>query len=231
MNKIRKIIPALDVKKLEEVVNLIKAVDQHPILYGYKIGFSLGLTYGLPKIVEAIRAISDKPVIYDHQKAATDIPDTGKLFALVMKESGVDEVILFPQAGPATLQAWVEALKEKELTVIVGGIMTHPKFVISEGGYIRDDGVWEMYRLSHSLGVDRFVVPLTKPEATRKLYAEAALDDGCVFYSPGYGKQGGDPQEFDFLRTHFLIIGRSLLQAANPLDYLSGVEKDLQRLK
>jgi orotidine-5'-phosphate decarboxylase len=226
-DKVRKVIPALDVTDLGQLEALIKKIANADPIYGYKVGFSLGLTFGLPKVVEIIKTISDKPVIYDHQKAATDIPDTGKLFAKVMKESGIDEVILFPQAGPATLEGWVDGVKDQNLKVIVGGIMTHPKFVVSEGGFIRDEAVIEMYRLSHQMGVDSFVVPLTKPDATRNLYEKAKLDDNCIFYSPGYGKQGGQAADFRFLKTHYLIIGRSLLQADDPLAYLDTVQKDL----
>ena len=225
MNKIRKIIPALDVTDLKRLEALIKEIDSQELIYGYKAGFSLGLTHGLPRVVATIRKYSDKPIIYDHQKAATDIPDTGKLFAKTMKDSGVDEVILFPQAGPVTLEAWVKAVQELDMKVIVGGIMTHPKFVVSEGGFIRDEAVIEMYRKSFELGVRDFVVPLTKPEATKKLYKEAGLDETCSFYSPGFGKQGGDAAQFAFLKTHYMIIGRSLLQAEHPLEYLNSVEK------
>ena len=112
MDKIRKVIPALDVTDLKQIEELIEAIDSQDVIYGYKAGFSLGLTHGLPKVVESIRKYSQKPIIYDHQKAATDIPDTGKLFAQTMKNSGIDEVILFPQAGPATLEAWVKAVQE-----------------------------------------------------------------------------------------------------------------------
>ncbi len=227
MNNIRKVIPALDVTDLNRIESLIKSIDTLDIIYGYKAGFSLGLTHGLPKVVETIRKFSDKPIIYDHQKAATDIPDTGKLFAKTMKDSGVDEVILFPQAGPVTLEAWVQAVQELEMKVIVGGIMTHPKFVASEGGFIRDEAVIEMYRKSFELGVRNFVVPLTKPEATKKLYAQAGLDDSCAFYSPGFGKQGGDAAQFAFLKTHYMIIGRSLLQAEDAVGYLERVGKEI----
>lgn len=227
MDKIRKIIPALDVTDLKRIEQLIEAIDSQEIIYGYKVGFSLGLTHGLPKVVETIRKYSNKPIIYDHQKAATDIPDTGKLFAQTMKDSGIDEVILFPQAGPATLEAWVKAVQDQDMEVIVGGIMTHPKFVVSEGGFIHDEAVIEMYQKSFGLGVNSFVVPLTKPDAVKKLYQEAGLDENCVFYSPGFGKQGGDAAQFDFLKTHYLIIGRSLLQAENPIQYLRTVEKEV----
>lgn len=226
-DKIRKVIPALDVIDLSAVENLIKQIAGEDIIYGYKVGFSLGLSFGLPRVVEAIRAHSDKPIIYDHQKAATDIPDTGKLFAHTMKKSGIDEVILFPQAGPVTLEAWVKAVQDERMKVIVGGIMTHPKFVVSEGGFIHDEAVIEMYKTSHQLGVKSFVVPLTKADATRKVYQQSGLDDDCVFYSPGFGKQGGVAAQFDFLKTHYMIIGRSLLQAEDPVEYLSTVKDEL----
>ncbi len=219
-NKIWKIIPALDVTDLQRIRQLVTAIDKHPLIYGYKVGFSLGLTFGLPQVAETIRAISDKPIIYDHQKAATDIPDTGKLFARVMQESGMNEVILFPQAGPATEEAWIQAVHEADLKVIVGGIMTHPKYRESEGGYLKDKAMVEMYRLAYGAGVRDFVVPLTKPQATGEIFDKAGLDDNCRFYSPGFGRQGGDPADFDFLRTHYLIIGRALLNADNPIKYL-----------
>jgi len=230
MDKIRKVIPALDVTDLKQIEKLIEAIDSQDVIYGYKAGFSLGLTHGLPKVVESIRRYSQKPIIYDHQKAATDIPDTGKLFAQTMKNSGIDEVILFPQAGPATLEAWVQAVQKQEMKVIVGGIMTHPKFVVSEGGFIRDEAVIEMYQKSRQLNVNSFVVPLTKPDAVKNLYREAGLDENCAFYSPGFGKQGGDAAQFAFLKTHYMIIGRSLLQSADPLNYLLEVKRELQTI-
>ncbi|MBD3224255.1 MAG: hypothetical protein GF313_05960 [Caldithrix sp.] len=223
---IRKVIPALDVAELSRIESLLKSVGDDDFIYGYKIGFALGLAFGLPKVVQTIKSISDKPVIYDHQKAATDIPDTGKLFADTMQQSGVDEVILFPQAGPSTMEGWVKAMQENALKVIVGGIMTHAKFVQSEGGYIRDEAVMEIYGKAMQLGVRDFVVPLTKPEATRAVYEQTEMDDTCSFYSPGFGKQGGDPQKFTYLRTHYWIIGRSLLNADNPKNYLDQVKRN-----
>jgi orotidine-5'-phosphate decarboxylase len=226
--KVRQVIPALDVTDPQAVEKLVRQVDKHELIYGYKIGFSLGLLTGLPKSVEIIRKYSTKPLIYDHQKAATDIPDTGKLFADIMNVSGINEVILFPQAGPATLQAWVEALMVKNLSVIVGGMMTHARYMVSEGGYLSDEGVQEIYKRSIHLGVNRFVVPLTKAEAVRSLYKEANLSDNCWFYSPGYGSQGGDANQFDFIKTHYLIIGRSLIKADDPVRYLDAVKESLK---
>ena len=226
--KIRKLIPALDTDDLTHIENLVRQIDAHPLIYGYKLGFIAGLAHGLPQVVQIIRKISQKPIIYDHQKAATDIPDMGKRFAALMKDSGVNEVILFPQAGPVTLKAWVTALQEVELEVIVGGIMTHAGYRLSEGGYLDDRAVLDIYRRSADLGVTRFVVPLTKPQAVREIVEQLPEPDRAEFYSPGFGKQGGDPAQFGFLQTHYLIVGRALLGATQPLEYLNEVQRKLK---
>jgi orotidine-5'-phosphate decarboxylase len=218
-----RIIPALDVTDLDRVSAIAEAIGQHPGVYGFKVGFSLGLTHGLPAVVARIRAASDKPVIYDHQKAATDIPDTGVLFARTLADAGIDEGILFPQAGPVTLAAWVDALQEAGLKVIVGGLMTHAAYQASEGGFLRDDGILQIYRDAAAKGVRAFVVPLTKPDAVRRI-AEEIGDAGEVeFYSPGYGKQGGDPAGLGFLTRLNLIVGRSLLSAEDPAAYIDSI--------
>jgi len=222
----RFVVPSLDVTSLTEIERLLTVIHSHDLISGFKIGFSLGLSFGLPKVVETIRRYTDKPVIYDHQKAATDIPETGKLFARIMREAGISTAILFPQAGPGTLQAWIEALQMEDVGVMVGGIMTHARFIESEGGFITDRAVSEIYRLSRNLGVQQFVVPLTKPEKVKALTAEVDFGETAVFYSPGYGSQGGAARAFAFLQEHHVIIGRSLLQASDPRQYLETVRED-----
>lgn len=222
-----KVIPALDTTSLETASRIAMATGQMDSVYGYKVGFALGLTHGLPRVVNQLRVFTDKPIIYDHQKAATDIPDTGKLFGTTLADAGVTEAILFPQSGPAVLKAWVAALSEHGLKTIVGGVMTHPAYLQSEGGFLLDDGVVRMYRLALEAGVRSFVVPLTKPAVTRSIFDETGMTAQHEFYSPGFGKQGGNPADFSFIRTHYLIIGRSLLQADDPVAYIRNIEQEI----
>lgn len=222
-----KIIPALDTTDLDAALRLACRTAGRKSVYGYKIGFALGLVHGLSETVRRIREWTDKPLIYDHQKAATDIPDTGALFGDVMKKAGIDEVILFPHTGPRTLEAWVRAMRERELKTIVGGAMTHPAYLVSEGGYIADEAAAAIYRQAAGLGVAAFVTPLTKPEAVAKLAAEVPFTAGQEFYSPGFGAQGGDPGRFPALKRHYLIVGRALLAAADPAKKLAEAEESL----
>jgi len=223
-----RLIPALDCNELEDAVRIARAVGHLDFVYGFKVGFSLGLAHGLPRVVNQLRAHTNKPIIYDHQKAATDIPATGALFAHTVAAAGVDEAILFPQAGPETLKAWIDALATAGAEIIVGGVKTHPAYLVSEGGFIADEAVTRMYRIAIENGVSRFVVPLTKPEVTEQLYREAGMTDEHRFYSPGLGRQGGDPARFEFLKTHYLIVGRALLSADDPEQYVNLMERQVK---
>jgi orotidine-5'-phosphate decarboxylase len=213
----KSIIPACDVPedKLEE---LVKATADIPEIGGYKLGMVVALSVGLPRVVEMVRRYTDKPILYDHQKAATDIPDTGHPFARVCKQAGIDAVILFPQAGPVTEAAWIRAAKEEGLGVIVGGLMTHQAYTLGEGGYICDQSVLDMYLNAVKEGVTDFVVPGTKIEAIHKI-REMLEHEGIAptFYSPGLIKQGGDIRAVCAAageRWH-AFIGRALYNAPN----------------
>lgn len=211
----RSIIPACDVdrKRYEEIIKETYDISQ---VGAYKIGASLALELGLPKVVEIARKYTTKPLIYDHQKASTDIPDTGKTFVDTVKQSGIDALIIFPLSGPATQTAWILSAKEVDLPLISGGHMTHERFLRSEGGYVDDGAVEKMYTNSASHGIRDYVVPGNKPdviEKLRKLLLSHKIDP--IFYAPGFISQGGSISEAAQAagsRWH-AIVGRALYEA------------------
>ncbi len=212
----RSVIPACDVETLEQFEELVKQTADVDGIGGYKIGFELGLAYGLPAVVTAARKHTDKPIIYDHQKAGTDIPDTGKAFARTCKNAGVDTVILFPQAGPETERAWIYHALDHGLNVIVGGRMTHPAYAVSEGGFITDEGAMNMYRIAARAGINNFVVPGNKPDVIKQVKSLVETEGvSPVFYAPGFIAQGGkieDAAKIAGERFHG-IVGRGIYQA------------------
>jgi len=222
------ILPSLDVSTLEELDELVKNTCSHDRIRGYKVGFALGLTFGLPQIASRIQKWTSKPIIYDHQKAATDIPDTGKLFAKTLKNAGIQEAILFPQAGPQTMNAWIEALKEANLKVIVGGIMTHPGYLASEGGFLKDECMYQLYREAQERGCQNFVVPLTKPEVVQKIKSYLKNPEHLEVMSPGFGAQGGSPDALLGFGTKTIIVGRALIQAENKSLYIEKLASQLK---
>ncbi|MBC8521123.1 MAG: hypothetical protein H8D26_03925 [Methanomicrobia archaeon] len=218
-----------DIGDLGRIVEETSDIDG---IEGYKVGAILALKYGLSQICEKISSYTDLPIVYDHQKLGTDIPEiSGGDILEVCKEAGVKGVIIFPQSGPETLKATVigsenEKLKDTVrgcfklgLTPIVGGEMTHNKYLRSEGGYIADDAPKRMYMDAAKLGVEHFVIPGTKIEKMRGycLLLEKELKEP-KFLFPGIGKeyQGGDiVAAFETVKpfSSYAIIGRAIYAA------------------
>ena len=69
----KSIIPSCDVESLEKLDKLVKATCNVKGVGAYKIGFELVIPFGMEKVVKAIRKHTKLPIIYDHQKAGTDI--------------------------------------------------------------------------------------------------------------------------------------------------------------
>ena len=230
INRDRSIIPACDVPTLERYEELVNATKDVEGISSYKIGFELGLRFGLPKITEITREKCNckLPLIYDHQKAATDIPDTGKKFCKTLKDSGIDIVIFFPQAGPETERAWIAAAKDEGLGIMVGGLMTHKGYAESDGGYLSDEGINQMYLVAAKEGVTDFVVPGTKPAEIARI-REMLVSEGVdpSFYSPGYVAQGGSIKEAIDAAGGKLhpIVGRGIYGA----DDMKAAAEDLTR--
>lgn len=217
----RTVIPACDIDNLERFEQLVRETADMEKIGGYKLGFELGLRYGLPRLVEIIKsANSDKVIIYDHQKGGTDIGDISmaRKFARTAKDAEVDAVILFPLSGPITQTLWTGEALQAGLEVIIGGHMTHRGFAQKEGGYIRDDAPLEIYLRAANHGVVNFVVPGNDPEAVR-FYREQLEAQGIspVFYAPGFVAQKGVISDTGKVagESFHAIVGRDIINATN----------------
>ena len=235
----RSIIPACDVT-FETYKKIVEATKDIEKIGAYKVGISF-LDVGLKAVVDFTRKHTNKPVIYDHQKAGTDIPDTPDHFMDSMVRAAIDAVILFPQAGPITEYEWIKSAQEKGLGVIVGGEMTHPRYLegdLSSGkkkdynkifsdlgfereltGYIRKNAPDDMYELAARMGVCDFVVPGNKPERIghyKKLVEKCGVKKP-VFYSPGLVAQGGEISEGAKAagKRFHAIVGRGIYGATD----------------
>lgn len=218
----RTIIPACDLDSIERFEEVVRATGDLEKVGGYKLGFELGLRYGLPRLVEIVRKhAKDKLVIYDHQKAGTDIGDVefGRKFARTTKESGVDAVIFFPQSGPVTQTAWTGEALQAGLGVIIGGHMTHKGYLASQRGYIRDEAPQEIYTRAARHGVVNLVVPGNNPTAIEgyRIMLEG-LGIEPVFYSPGLVTQLGKISEAGTAagKRFHAIVGRDIMNSKEP---------------
>lgn len=224
---------ACDVDSLDALRLIVEMSHGQEGVVGYKIGFSLALRFGLKEIAEIARSFSNLPVVYDHQKAGTDIPQMGEPFAKCCSDCGMNGVIIFPQAGPKTLRAFVKAIAGHDMTPIVGGMMTHPGYLQSDGGFIADAAPSAIYREALNLGVTHFVLPGNRPDDIRQ-YVTKVLSQGRDTLSllmPGIGSQGGQIQEaFDAAAGHrcYAIVGSAIYGASDPLKALLGFTEQVK---
>lgn len=215
----KSVIIAADVKP-NLLSPLVKATCKVDGIGGYKIGLGLGLGFGLGETTARIKDQTDLPVIYDHQKAGNDIPNMGQEFADVCSDAGVDAVIFFPFSTPVTEEDWIKAAQDAGLHVLVGGHMTVPKFLESEGGFIADSAPERIYRLGAELGVRNFVVPGNKVEYVRRYreLLENVLGAGNFdLFAPGFITQGGAISEFanEAGEKWHAIVGSAVYKAVN----------------
>ena len=194
----RSVIPACDVPTLEKLQELAIATRKVDGIGGYKVGLELVIRFGLEEVVKKIRDHSQLPIIYDHQKGGTDIPELGAKFAKAVKSSGADAVILFPFGGAKTEREWIKACQGEGLVVLVGGHMTQAEFLVNEGGFIGELSPEKIYMIAAENGVTNFVVPGNKIEFVlkyRKLLEGLLGEENFTLYAPGFIGQGGDISE------------------------------------
>ena len=189
------VMPACDVTTLGELDRIVSQTNSLNFIIGYKLGIELVVKFGAKQVCNAIRKISSKILVYDHQKYGNDIPDiSGGDFLNIVKDAGFDRIIAFPFAGFNTLKAIVKKCDQIGLIPVVGGEMTHHGFLWSEGGYLCDEGPVKIYEDAAKLGVQNYVVPGTKIASIKKYVKLVAKHvESPHFYFPGVGKgQGGD---------------------------------------
>jgi orotidine-5'-phosphate decarboxylase len=221
------IIIACDVSTDIQLDLLVKETCQIPGIDGYKLGCSLSIVYGLKYLTGVVLNHTHKKIIYDHQKAGTDIPDMGKKFAEAVRASGADEVILFPFTGPHTSQAWITACLDQGLGVVVGGLMSHEGFTTSCGGYIDSHKVMSIYDTAALYGARKFVVPGVPSCLQSSRFIVRLLIDLVTgpfdLYVPGLGAQGGSlntlVKDITGNDVHngnvYPIVGRFIYEAAD----------------
>lgn len=239
----RSIIPSFDFKEdaLHLARTIIKETNDIEKIGGYKFGVGF-LDFGLKVLVDIFGDLTKKPLIYDHQKGGTDInEEIPEVFMDKIVRSRIKTIILFPLSGPASQYEWIKAAQDRSLNVIVGGEMTHPRFLdgdLSEGkskdyteifkslglernltGYIRQSAPDDVYELAARMGITDFVVPGNKPERIKHY---KSLIERCgvldpVFYSPGLVVQGGKISEGAKAagKNFHGIIGRAFKDSQN----------------
>lgn len=214
------IIPALDLDDAERLKRIVAATCEVEGVVGYKLGAVIALRLGLGPAIEIVRQLSDLPVLYDHQKAGTDIPAMSDGFTKACRDAGADGLVLFPLAGREAVRQFAARTRQRGMTPLVGGELPYPEYRARHGGFVHDGALGRILDEATVAGVDHVIIPANEPRKVRRHIGKVQerLARPSVFL-PGIGTLGGSiDAAFGAAEgcRRYAIIGRSIVAARRP---------------
>ena len=208
----------LSVKNLEsKTIENIKQL--HPFLCGIKLNFHLLL----PLSGKEILKINKTAYRYGLQTIAdiklNDIGNTNQITTENLWNLGFDAVIANPIMGLDSLKNLVKSAHKHDKGVITLCHMSAPEAKLSYDMEVKMGKKQQLYQLflnwALTAKVDGIVVGATFPKIIQ--YCAKKAGKNLSIFSPGVGTQGGDANEVISAGTNYLIVGRTILNAKNPV--------------
>ncbi len=202
MKKKTRLILALDVTTREQALSLAEK------LCGYfdaiKIGYPLILSAGLGIVTKIATTL---PVIADLKVA--DIPNTNRLICQAVLGAGACGIIAQAFPGKDSLLACAKSAAEHGADLYVVTEMSHPGAELFMAPMAE-----KMARLAVEVGAAGVVAPATRPDRIKLI---RSIIGEQIIISPGVGAQGGSAGAALRAGADYLIAGRSIYEAEDPV--------------
>ena len=207
------------IQKLESrTIKNIKTLNK--FLCAIKFNFHLILPLGMKSLAKINHVAHDVGLQTIADIKLNDIGNTNKITTERLWQAGFDAVIVNPIMGPENLQSLIELAHKGDHGVITLVHMSHPGAKLGYGLTVLQNKttlkINELFLAwSCSMKADGIVVGATVPQIIKSCYKKAR--GRCEIYSPGVGTQGGD--SINTLRSgaNYLIVGRTILNAKDPV--------------
>lgn len=201
MKRDTRLILALDVTSGERALTLVSSLKDY--FDAIKIGYPLILNVGLG----AVRDISKvAPIIADLKIA--DIPNTNRLISEAVLKAGAGGIIAHAFTGRDSLQACADCARRYEADLFVVTEMSHPGAEMFMAPLAE-----RLARLAVDVDATGVVAPATRPERIGLI--RSVIGDRIII-SPGAGTQGGSARDALAAGADYIILGRSIYEAADP---------------
>ena len=215
----------LSVKNLEK--KTIKNIQQlHPYLCGIKLNFHLLLPLGSKEIIKINKTAHKYGLQTIADIKLNDIGNTNKITSEHLWDLGFDAVIANPIMGIDSLKNLVKSAHKNGKGVITLCHMSAPEAKLSYDMEVKMRKKQQLYHLflnwALTSNVDGIVVGATFPKIIQ--FCSKKAGKKLSIFSPGVGTQGGKANEVISAGTNYLIVGRTILNAKNPVN----VAKELQ---
>jgi orotidine-5'-phosphate decarboxylase len=206
--------------KAEHVVDAV-----HPYLCAVKFNHHLVLPLGVfDGVWKLVRRVHERGLVAIMDCKVNDIGATNQTIAEYYYAAGFDALIANPFIG------WEEGLKPifdvaRRLNrgVILLTYMSHKAAHEGYGQTIIDPETGRptlqyiaFARKALALNADGVIVGATYPEKMKEIHA--ILTDEVPIFSPGIGAQGGEIAAALKAGARYLIVGRAIAQATDPLE-------------
>ncbi|MEK0321349.1 MAG: orotidine 5'-phosphate decarboxylase [Nitrosopumilus sp.] len=208
----------LSVKNLQaKTIENIKQL--HPFLCGIKLNFHLLL----PLSGKEILKINKTAHRYGLQTIAdiklNDIGNTNLVTTENLWNLGFDAVIANPIMGLDSLKNLVKSAHKHDKGVITLCHMSAPEAKLSYNMEVKMGKKQQLYQLflnwALTAKVDGIIIGATFPKIIQ--YCAKKAGKNLNIFSPGIGTQGGNANEVISAGTDYLIVGRTILNAKNPI--------------
>jgi len=219
------------VKNLQnKTIQNIKKLN--PYLCGIKLNFHLLLPLSAKDIIKINKTAHDYGLQTIADIKLNDIGNTNRVTTEHLWDLGFDAVIANPIMGLDSLKNLVKSSHKEQKGVITLCHMSAPEARLSYDLEIKMGKKQQLYQLflnwALTAKVDGIVVGATFPKIIQ--YCSKQAGKNLSIFSPGVGTQGGSAEEVISSGTNYLIVGRTILNAKNPIDvakklYLQSIGK------
>jgi len=208
---------------LSQSISILEATS--PYICAVKINRQLVLPLGLFTSVQKIVGLAHDlglPTIMDCK--INDVGHTNRTIAECYYKAGFDAVIASPFVGwEEGLQPVFEVANQMRRGVIILVYMSHKGADEGYGQTVQDPKTEKLIpqyvvfaEKALSWKADGAIVGATYPEKIREVHT--ILGERVPIYSPGVGVQGGDIESAVKAGTRYLIVGRTIVLAENPVE-------------
>ena len=198
----------------------------NPYLCAIKLNFHLLLPLSSKEIIKINKTAHDYGLQTIADIKLNDIGNTNRVTTEHLWNLGFDAVIANPIMGLDSLKNLVKSSHKEKNGVITLCHMSAPEARLSYDMEIKMDKKQQLYQLflnwALTAKVDGIVVGATFPKIIQ--YCSKQAGKNLSIFSPGVGTQGGNASEVISSGTDYLIVGRTILNAKNPVN----VAKELQ---
>lgn len=220
-----KLIVALDVETFEKAQNLVERLA--PAVEIFKIGPVLFTAYG-PRIVELVH--SKKRRVFLDLKFH-DIPNTVALSVRQAVRLGVMMMTIHSSGGAQMIKAAVEAANDEATKCCIAKPLIVGVTVLTSQD-ASSDTVMQLAQAGIDAGLDGVVASVREAEFLRK-----AIKKDFVIVTPGIRPIGAQCDDQKRVATvadavkagsSFLVVGRPIIEAADPVVVACGMVKELE---